>query len=279
MQKNHKIAFFGTPYFAVYVLDELEHAGISPQLVVTVPDKPAERGLEMKAPAVKLWAEKNAIPFIQPEKLETKQLGGFDFFVVAAYGKLLPKEILDLPRFGTLNVHPSLLPKFRGPSPIEAQILNDVKEVGVSIILLDEEADHGPILAQKTISLPEPIGRKALEEILWHQGGKLLAETILPYMQGRLKPQEQAHAEATFTPKLSKKDGLLDLSGDARKNYLKYLAYEGWPGTYFFAKRFGKEVWVKITNALYQNGKFTPTKIIPEGKKEMEYADFARSDR
>lgn len=287
MKKRSKlrIGFFGTPHFAVYVLEELEAAGIVPSLVVTVPDKPADRGLELRASPVKEWALEKDVDLIQPEKLnasdpeaEMMLNSEWDLLIVAGYGKLLPQELLVLPAHGTLNVHPSLLPKFRGPSPIESQILLDVKEVGVSIILLDEETDHGPILAQAAITPePWPFRRSELEDLLWHEGGKLLAETIPPWIEGTLTPEPQQHSEATFTPKLKKEDGLLTIDGDGYKNYLKFCAYEGWPGTYFFAERDGKSVRVKIVDAKYENGTFTPTRVIPEGKNEMDYEVFVRN--
>ncbi len=279
-----RIAFFGTPHFATYVLDELENAGIMPTLIVTVPDKPADRGLELKASAVKEWAETKGVDVVQPERLDVSDVAAdmifnneWDLFIVAAYGKLLPKSVLSVPQHGTLNVHPSLLPKLRGPSPIESAILGNQQETGVSVILLDEETDHGPIVAQASITPePWPFKRSELEDLLWHEGGKLLAEAIPSFMEGTLKAEPQNHTDATFTPKLKKEDGLLDLTGDAYQNYLKFCAYEGWPGTYFFTERGGKKLRVKIIDAVYADSAFTPTRVIPEGKKEMAYEDFVR---
>ncbi len=279
-----KMAFFGTPEFATYVLNELAEANLTPALIVTVPDKPADRGLLMKESPVKIWAKEHDIDIAQPESLDASDPEAemllnseWDIFIVAGYGKILPSEMLAIPISGTLNVHPSLLPKYRGPSPIESQILADAKEVGVSIILLDEETDHGPILAQAAITPePWPFRREMLENLLWHEGGKLLAESIPLFLEETLKPEPQNHAEATFTPKLKKEDGLIDLSGDAYQNYLKFCAYEGWPGSYFFAKRGDKEIRLKITDAKYEDEKFTPLRVTPEGKKEMSYEDFLR---
>ncbi len=231
-----------------------------------------------------MWAEERNIDVLQPEKLDATDAEAeillnseWDLFIVAGYGKFLPSNLLSIPKYGTLNVHPSLLPKFRGPSPIETQILNDAKEVGVSIILLDEEVDHGPILAQAAITPePWPFKRSMLEDLLWHEGGKLLAEAIPLLVEGSLPAEPQNHTEATFTEKLKKEDGLVDLEGDAYQNYLKFCAYEGWPGTYFFTKRGDKETRVKIIDATYDNEMFTPTRVIPEGKKEMAYEDFLR---
>jgi methionyl-tRNA formyltransferase len=252
-----------------------------PSVVVTVPDKPKGRGLQMTEPATKTWAKENGVTVLQPEKLDDaffRELSGYDLFVVAGFGRILPQELLDAPKFGTLNVHPSLLPAYRGPSPIESQILADEKTVGVSVILLDEETDHGPVLVQKSFA-PEkwPMMRSELENLLWSEGGALLAGSIPSYVEGALKPIPQNHDAATFTPKLSKDDGLLDLSADPYKNYLKYCAYEGWPGAYFFAERGGKKIRVKIALAEYANGEMKILRVVPEGKREMDYTDFLRS--
>lgn len=280
-----RIAFFGTPYFSVYVLEELVKMGMPPALVVTVPERPAGRGLLPRASPVKMWAEKNNLPVIVPEKLEQEDKDSallyaheWDAFIVAGYGKMLPTNVLTLAKKGTFNVHPSLLPKYRGPSPIETQIREDESNIGVSIILLDEETDHGPILAQTRIERKkEPFTRSELENILWHEGGKLLARSLPAYIEGTLKPTPQNHTEATFTKKLEKEFGLIDLSADGYTNYLKFCAYEGWPGTFFFTKRNGKDLRIKVTNAEFAGGEFRILQIIPEGGREIAYADFLRS--
>lgn len=288
MTKKDKpaIAFFGTPEFSVFILEELKNAGLEPDIIVTAPDRPAGRGLELKSPPVKEWALQNEIPVLQPESLkledgETDILRNseWDLFIVAAYGKILKKDILDLPHKGVLNVHPSLLPKFRGASPIESQILADEKQVGISIMLLDEEMDHGPILAQAIITPEEmpmwPMKGSELEELLAVEGGKLLAEAIMPWFKGEITAEEQNHEEATFTKKIKKEDGLIELGKNDRENYLKFLAYDEWPGVYFIQNKEGKESRVKIVDAVFENGVFTPTRVIPEGKKETTYSDFS----
>lgn len=278
---NARIAFFGTPMFVTFTLDELERAGIVPDLIVTVPDKPAGRGLLPKASAVKEWAVLRNITIFQPENLKTEYSllkdGNFDLFIVAGYGKFLPENLLSLPRRGTLNVHPSLLPKYRGPSPIESAILADEKTIGISIILLDEKPDHGPIVAQEKLPMPEPPLRSAVEMLLWRTGGELLGRVIPSWVKGSHEATPQDDSQATFTKKMQKEDGLIDLAGNARENYLKTCAYEGWPGTYFMARQGIKNIRVKIVSATYKNGAFTPVRVIPEGKREMDYADFLRS--
>lgn len=282
---NLKIAFFGTPHFAVYVLEEMARAGIPPSLLVTAAEKPAGRGLLPRPSPVKEWGRAQGISVAEPSKLDTSDSEAailyqqsYDLFVVAGYGKILPHSLLSRTKHGVLNVHPSLLPKYRGPSPIETQILQNDQNPGVSVILLDEETDHGPVLAQETPSLPRwPLSRSELEDILWKRGGELIAECIPKYVAGELTPHEQNHQEATFTKKLEKEDGLIELTGDAYGNYLKFLAYERWPGVYFFIERNEKKIRVKVTDATFIDEVFTVTRVIPEGKKEMSYADFSRS--
>ncbi len=288
MNKDLKFVFFGTPNIAVYVLEELEKAGYRPSLVVTAPDKPRGRKLQLTPPEVKVWAEERSIPVLQPEKIDEtflKELErqapqtGWDTFIVAAYGSLLPKKLLDMPAHSVVNVHPSLLPRLRGPNPIRGAIIEDEKEVGVSIMLLDEKIDHGPLLAQEKIdlkSLPEfekdgwpPHGR-VLDECLARAGGVLLAHILPGWISGNITPQEQDHDSATFTHKVTKEDGLLDLNDDPYKNLLKIRAYEGWPGTHFFKD----EKRVKIVDAEMRDGKLRILRVIPEGKKEINYSDF-----
>jgi len=279
------IVFFGTPRFAVYVLEELRDMGIEPDIIITAPDKPAGRGLEIKSPPVKDWAEENGIPVLQPDSLKEEndtldllKNSEWDLFIVAAYGKILPKEIIDLPRRGVLNVHPSLLPKFRGASPVESQILADENETGVSIMLIDEKMDHGPIDAQQPITpedLPAqagwPLRASLLEELLAREGGKLLGEAIPPWLTEEFEAAPQNHDEATFTTKIKKEDGELDLNDDAYQNYLKFCAYEEWPDKLFIkhSKR------IKITDAEFADGEFSTLKSIPKGKKEMDYSTLS----
>lgn len=285
MSKNSdlKVAYFGTPQFAVSILDELKKAGIIPALVVTAPDKPQGRGLTLTPPPVKVWADQEGIDVMQPNTLKDDQVKEmfenteWDVFVVAAYGKILPSWVLDLPRKGVLNVHPSLLPRFRGPSPIESAILEDEKETGVSIMLLDEEVDHGPVLAQASIEIEEwPLRARDLEKVLAEEGGKLLAEALPLWVKGEIDAEEQNHELATFTKKIEKKDGELNLKEDPYQNFLKIQAYDEWPGTFFFQKNGNKEIRVKITDAYFEDGELTITKVIPEGKKEMAYQDFLK---
>ncbi len=285
-----RIAFFGTPQFAVTILDELKKTGIVPSMIVTAPDAPQGRGLTLTAPPVKIWAQKNDVAVLQPETL--KQSGKdnlqiaplfnqtWDIFIVAAYGKIIPENILELPKYKTLNVHPSLLPKWRGSSPIESAILNDERETGVTIMRLDAEMDHGPIVAQEKIESEKivawPMSESKLEDILAHAGGALLAKIIPDWVAGKIAEKPQDHSQATYCQKITKADGLIDLTANPYQNYLKICAYSGWPGSYFFVEHNGKKIRVSIKEATYQENALTITRVVPEGKKEMLYSDFLR---
>jgi methionyl-tRNA formyltransferase len=251
--KDARIAFFGTTPLEAGVLSELKKAGFEPARVITT--------------------EK-----ITPEFIDKLASEKWDVFIVASFGQILPKKLLDIPKHGTINVHPSLLPRLRGPSPMRSAILNDEKETGVSIMLMDEEMDHGPLLAQKKIRIePWPPHGKQFDELLAREGGALLARTLPLWVSGDLEAQEQNHDLATYTKKFTKEDGLLDLQDDAYKNYLKIRAFEGWPGTYTFFERAGKKLRVQILDAHLEGSKLVIDIVKPEGKKEMPYADFLRS--
>ena len=280
--KNIRMAFFGSPPLAIPVLDALKEAGLAPLLVITEPDKKAPRGGTLISSPGKVWAGEHGIAVIQPRSLrelpaEFKNTE-WDVFVVASYGHIFPRELIDMPRHKTLNVHPSLLPQLRGPSPIRSAILLNKKDaVGVTVIVLDEKMDHGPILAQARVELAEwPVSGRVLDELLAEEGGKLLAEVIPLWIKDKITPVEQEHGKATFSKKITKEDGLIDLSDDSFLNYRKICAYAGWPNAYFFAERNGKQIRIKIALAKYENGNLTITRVIPEGKQEMSYEDFLR---
>jgi methionyl-tRNA formyltransferase len=272
---ENKFAFFGTDDFSVGVLNGLLARGFLPALIVATEDAPKGRSLVLTPPETKVWAEEHGIPCIQPKKLvdARKDLEGFDLFVVASYGKIIPQEILDLPQKGVLNVHPSLLPKLRGSSPIQSAILSEDK-TGVTIIKLDKEVDHGPILAQKEVSVPEwPPYEKDLRDLLAREGGELLADVL---SLENVEETEQDHASATFTKKIEKKDGELNLEDSPEINLRKIRAYHVWPGAYFFIEHAGKQIRVIVKRAHIEDGKLILDRIIPEGKKEMDYKDFLR---
>lgn len=287
---NTRIAFWGTSRISVIVLEEMAREGMLPSLIITAPPKPKGRGLEMTPSEVKVWADAHSIPTLEPVEIKSeeflKTLGtDWDIFVIVSYGKIIPRNIIDLPKHGTLNVHPSLLPKLRGASPIQSGILADVEpgtthETGVTIMLIDEEVDHGPIVAQEKISIPNwPPKGSELEETLGALGGKLLAKTIPLWVSGNIVSKEQDHDQATYTKKVTKGSGQIYLNDDPVRMYRKIRAYDTWPRAYFTTTRNGREIRVVVTEAHLESGKLILDRVIPEGKKEMPYEDFMRGQR
>ncbi len=282
--KKYNIAFFGSSGYSVITLETLKRAGIMPALIVTNPDKPQGRNLEVQPPPTKIWAKENGIEVAQPEKLnehdflKTLLKKSFDVFIVVAYGKIIPKEILEMPRHGTLNIHASLLPKYRGASPIESAIIADDKENGVTVMQIDEEMDHGPVIASKKVVMPDwPPTAQELGNALVEAGSKLLTEILPKWIDGKIEANEQDHSAATYTKKIEKSDGLINLADDQRKNFLKIQAYSKWPTAYFFVERKGIKIRVIIKKAIFANGRLEILKVIPEGKREMEYKTFLKS--
>ncbi len=246
-------AFFGTYPLADDVLAALAEAGLVP-------------------------AKSFASAEITPEFIDELKQETWDVFVVASFGKILPKAFLDIPRRGTVNMHPSLLPRLRGPSPIRSAILNNEREPGVSIMLLNEKMDQGPLIAQKKVAIDEwPAHGKDLDHLLAREGGKLLAQTLPLWVAGEIDAQEQNHDVATYCQVFVKEDGLLNLKDDAYQNLLKIRAYEGWPGTYTYFERAGKKLRVQILDAEIINTKLQIMRVKPEGKNDMSYDEFLRS--
>lgn len=286
-KNSPRFVFFGTGHVALLVLDELLNAGLVPSVIVTSPDAPAGRGLIRKPSLVAQHAEQEGVAVLKPEHVESvaHELPASDVFIVVDYGAMLPSTIIDMPNRGTLNMHPSLLPRLRGPSPIRSAILTDEKNTGVTIIRIDNEMDHGPIVAQKKITVPEwPPHAGDLEELLARSGGKLLAEIMPHWVRGDIEAHPQNHDVATYSAKLKKSDAELDLSADAYTNLLKIRAYEGWPNAYAFFERpstrsgqAGKKIRVAILNAHIENNALVIDRVIPEGKRAMTYEEFLRS--
>ena len=290
---NIRFVFFGTAPLARGVLDALESSGSLPSLIVAGPDSINARKKTVVFPPEKIWALERGITVVQPAKIDTQFIQTltsevWDIFVVASYGKILPLEVLKIPKHGVLNMHPSLLPRLRGPSPIRCAILTDECETGVSIILLDQEMDHGPIIAQKRVPIPQwshppklggggpPRGRE-LDELLAREGGALLASYAIKWVRGEVSSHKQNHDLATYCDFIKKEDGQLDLSSDAYQNLLKIRAYDGWPGTFAYFHRAGTRVRVKILDAHLEGSALVLDRVIPEGKREMSHEEFLRS--
>ena len=265
MQVNKlNFAFWGTPDVASETLSILKQAGYTPSLIVTSPDRPQGRKMLVTPPPVKVWAKKNDIPYTQSENPD---VSAFDLSIVVAYGKIIAEKTLDAPRLGSLNIHYSLLPKWRGASPVESAILHGDMETGVSIQKMKFKLDSGPIVAQKKADILPYETAPELRKRLIGIGGELLVEILPDFASGKIKEILQDESEATYSKKIKKEDGLIDLSDNGEKNYRKFLAYDGWPRTFFFKD--GKRI--IVAGARLENGKFIIEKIIPEGGKEVEY--------
>ena len=283
--KDAKIAFFGSSTFSETVLSELYESGIVPAVVITAPDSHQGRGKKIKSPAIVELAREYGIDVLQPEELNEEFVGelsntDWDLFVVVSYGKILPESLLEIPRKGVINLHPSMLPQLRGANPVRSAIFKDTPEsVGVTVMLMDEKMDHGPILAQAAVHLDDwpPIAGE-LYNLLAHEGGQMLTEVIPLWLKGEITPEEQNHDEATYTQKVSKEDAKIDLKDDSYQNFLKIRAFSPTPGAYFFVQKGDKEIRVKITEAEYneENNELVIKKVIPEGKQEMDYEDFLK---
>lgn len=280
----YNFIFFGTSEFSVITLETLRGRGILPRAIVTTPDRPQGRKLIMTPPPAKVWAIKNGVPVFQFEKLHTDAVSALsdlkaDFYIVASYGKIIPQAVLDIPPSGSLNIHPSLLPSYRGASPLQSTILgDDPNAVGVSIIKMDSLMDHGPIVSMRKIEISEwPPAVTDLEHELAITGTQLLADNLDQYLDGSLKPKEQEHDKATFTKKISKEDGLIDIeTSNQRTSFLKFQAFRGWPGVYFYKERKGKKIRVSVKDARFEDGKFIITRVTPEGGKEISYEEFLK---
>ena len=301
--------FFGSSRLSVIVLEELKKLGYVPSLIVTTPDKPHGRKLIMTPNVVKIWALEHNIKVLDPVKLDADFIASLKnisnkealgLFIVASYGKIIPNEIIEMPEHKTLNIHPSLLPLYRGPSPLPTAILDDAKRTGVSIMQLDAEMDHGPIIARKDVLILRWPTYEEFEEMMAIVGAHVLVEILPDWVAGRITPEEQNHAQATYTKKITKEDAELSLSKEELKNtstistkkaydiFRKIQAYHQWPQAYFFIEHVGasdagsdpKKIRVKITDATFtgdnETGKLTINKVIPEGKKEMSYESFVQ---
>lgn len=294
---NMKIVFFGTPEIAVPILETLaEIPDFDVISVVTQPDRPVGRKGAITPPPVKNSATKLGIDVMQPEnKAELEELlrdTEADFFIVVAYGMIIPKHILDIPRHGSVNVHYSLLPKYRGASPIQESLLHGDKESGVTLIKMDEDLDHGPVFLMKRIKIENDDNLLSLSIKLTNLSSQILPLALEDIAQGNLEPIEQPHNQATFCKKIKKSDGKIDWNKSAAEIKNMIRAYTPWPSV--FTEISGKKL--KILSAdVYEGkgetpGKFTiedkilristskdyivPKKVQLEGKKEMDIETF-----
>ena len=300
-----KILFFGTPHLAAEILKKLiasEHEVIA---VVTQPDKAAGRGGNVKMPPAKEVALEAGINVLQPEKISDEEVLdsieaiGADLHVVAAYAQKLPNRLLDMAPLGCINVHPSLLPKYRGAAPLRAAILAGESVSGVTIMKMAEKMDAGDILMQREMPLDPDETNQSIEEKAIALGGELLLETIGKIADGTVNPVPQDESLSTYVKQIKKEDGLIDFSEDAAVIERKIRAYDPWPGTFTYldGKVFkilkaevlegGEEAEPGTVGDVTKDG-FTimtgagvlrPLMVQIEGKKKMPTAEFLKGKK
>jgi len=271
MKSPLNFIFMGTPDVAVESLEKLSESGYLPTLIVTAPDRPVGRGLVMTPSPVKVWAEGRGITTLTPEKVDADFLLSltpyvFDLALVVAYGKILPENLISLPKYGTLNIHYSLLPRFRGASPVESTILSGDTETGVTIQSMVYALDAGDILAVKKTPVHPDETSPELRARLSTLGADLLIDT-LDHLDDRLAHKQPQDGDGiTKCGKIKKTDGEVRPDDDAEDLYRKFRAYQPWPGIYYFDEHNKR---IKITEMKRVNGIPKIIKIIPEGGKEI----------
>lgn len=252
-KKKIKIVFLGTPEFSSTILDQLIKNNYKPILVITAPDKPVGRKNIITAPITKILAEKHKIPVLQPSKIkdlktEIENLKP-DLGIVVAYKQIISKDILDIPKYGFLNIHPSLLPKYRGPAPIQTAILNGDKQTGTTIILIDDKIDHGKIVSSASYQMPNNITFEELSRELAEISAELLIQTIPKYINQKIQPKAQNESKVSFTKIIKKENGEIDWSKSAQEIEKQIRAFDPWPGSFFFLKKKDKKIRIKILKA------------------------------
>ena len=284
-----KYVFYGTGPLAESALYHLYLEALVPTLVITTPDKEIGRGHKIQKNIIVDWCESKNIQVWQPASFKNLDISNtvlgqdFDLGLVASFPKILSENILNLPKYKTLNIHPSLLPKYRGPSPIQTSLLNGDLETGVSIIKLDAEVDHGPILIQKSLSISNLDTNQTLEKRCGEIGAELISQILDSYIAGVLKLIPQEHYLASFTHKFTKADGQINLQDDAQIVQNKFRALLPHIPVFFTVNKNEKTIRVKVTeidlNSDHTKSKSAQDiieKVIPEGKPEMNFEDFTR---
>ncbi|MCQ2544920.1 MAG: methionyl-tRNA formyltransferase [Clostridia bacterium] len=233
-----KLIYMGTPDFAVPALQALYDAGHEIKYVVTQPDTVRDRGKKVKFPPVKERAVELGIPVLQPEKLkyneeflETIRAAEVDAIIVAAYGKIITRRILDTPKYGCLNIHGSLLPRFRGAAPIQAAIAAGDEETGITIMQMAKGLDTGDMLAKAATPIEDKTGEQLHDELA-EMGAKLICETLTKLEAGEITPEKQDDSLSTYAPMISKEDGHVDFTLNAKEIERKIRAFNPWPGSF-----------------------------------------------
>jgi methionyl-tRNA formyltransferase len=304
MAQSGNLVFCGTPHFAVPTLEKLVEAGFNVRLVITQPDRPKGRGLGLVASPVKQTAERLGLPIYQPEKIKQNEelRAKLDEIVPAAiivvgYGRIIPKWMLELPEHGNINLHASLLPKYRGAAPIQWAIANGESVTGVTTMRIDEGLDTGDILLQKDLAILDQDTAETVSPRLAAIGAELMIETLRGLAEATISPKAQKNDEATLAPILKKEHGCIDFSRSAQEIYNRLRGFQPWPGAFTTfrgkmlnitaAKPSSEEVaraqlLVKNDELFAGCGNSTALELLevqPEGKKRISAGDFVHGYR
>jgi len=304
MSDSFNLVFCGTPAFAVPTLARLVEAGNSVKLIVTQPDKPRGRGLELTASPVKQKALELCLPVTQPDKIKNNQdfrdqLASLhpDAIIVVGYGRIIPQWMIDLPPFGNLNLHASLLPKYRGAAPIQWAIASGEKVTGVTTMRIDAGLDTGDILQQKEVLIGPKDTAVTLAPSLASVGADLMIETLAGLRAERISPRKQDDSQASLAPILKKEDGRIDFHRTAQEIYNRLRGFQPWPGAFTIFRGKTLQVWdatavvstVREGQILVHDGFMTVgcggqtalalLEVQLEGKKRMQGRDFIHGYR
>lgn len=244
-----KIVFMGTPEFAIPSLDMLVREGYNVAAVVTQPDKPKGRGNKLSPPPVKIYAMEKNIPVLQPEKVRTGEFAerlrelAPDLFITAAYGRILPADVLSIPPLGCINVHGSLLPKYRGAAPIQWAVINGESKTGITTMYTDVGMDTGDMLLKGEIDISQDMTTGDLHDKLSDLGAEVLKETLKILKEGTLKREKQCEAEATYAPIIKKETGQIDWSKNSKDIHNLVRGTNPWPGAFTEYKGEKMKVW------------------------------------
>jgi len=298
------LVFCGTPQFAVPTLETLANAEFNIRLVLTQPDRPKGRGLELVASPVKQSAEKLGLPVQQPEKIKTNeqlrtQLESLaaDAIVVVGYGRIIPAWMLEMPKYGNINLHASLLPKYRGAAPIQWAIASGEKTTGVTTMRIDEGLDTGDILLQQELGIFDDDTSETLAPKLAAIGAELMMTTLRELQSETITPRPQDNEQATLAPILKKEDGRIDFSRTAQEIYKRVRAFQPWPGAFTTLR--GKMLNITAAKTAAEkvaergllvkgpqlfvgcggNSSLEILELQPEGKKRMPARDFIHGYR
>lgn len=246
-----RVIFMGTSAFAERILSALIHGKYNITSVYTQPDKKVGRKQTLQKSPTRITAEKNGLLVFTPNRLDASVVSEIkkqkpDIIIVAAYGKILPETVLDLPKFGAINVHASLLPKYRGASPIQNAILNGETETGSTIMLMDKGIDTGDILSQRPVQIEKDEISFELSKKLAEVSAELLRETIPLWIEKKITPQKQDDSKASLCRMISREDGRIDWNDTARHIHNRFRAFQPWPGIFSVWKRHGKILRVKL---------------------------------